>query len=122
MKVKNKSANTADIWEEKKKKKVDFSDLFNKTLIKDTARTVKKSFPRFVSIIAIVALGISVFAGMKATAPDMIETAQQYYSDTNLMDLCVQSTIGLEDADIAAISAVSGVESVMPVKTVDSER
>lgn len=119
MKVKNKSANTADIWEEKKKKKVDFSDLFNKTLIKDTARTVKKSFPRFVSIIAIVALGISVFAGMKATAPDMIETAQQYYSDTNLMDLCVQSTIGLEDADIAAISAVSGVESVMPVKTVD---
>lgn len=119
VKVKNKSANTADIWEEKKKKKVDFSDLFNKTLIKDTARTVKKSFPRFVSIIAIVALGISVFAGMKATAPDMIETAQQYYSDTNLMDLCVQSTIGLEDADIAAISAVSGVESVMPVKTVD---
>lgn len=119
VKVKNKSVNTADIWEEKKKKKVDFSDLFNKTLIKDTARTVKKSFPRFVSIIAIVALGISVFAGMKATAPDMIETAQQYYSDTNLMDLCVQSTIGLEDADIAAISAVSGVESVMPVKTVD---
>lgn len=124
VKTKEKSAKGADIWEEKKKQKksrekISFSELFDKVMMKDSARTVKKSVSRFISVVAIVALGISFFAGMNATAPDMTATAQKYYSDTNLMDICVQSTIGLDDDDVSAIKAVSGVESVMPVKTVD---
>lgn len=121
MKVKDKSENKADIFEKEPKQKQGpkLSGLFNKTLMKDTTRSIQKSVSRFVSIIAIVALGISFFAGMNATAPDMLATAQQYYSDTNLMDICVQSTIGLDGGDIAAISSMGGVESVMPVKTVD---
>lgn len=92
---------------------------FNKVLMIDTKRTVEKSLPRFISIIAIVALGISFFAGMNATAPDMLDTARDYYAQTNLMDINVQSTIGLSSEDVAAISAVEGVEAVSPVKTVD---
>lgn len=119
MKVKDKPVKNTDIKNEKGREKLKPSDLFNKMLMLDTARAIKKSLSRFISIIAIVALGISFFAGMNATAPDMIDTAAQYYKDSNLMDLCVQSTIGLESEDIAAIGAVEGVESVMPVKTVD---
>lgn len=148
MKVKEKSANKADIWADKAKAekqknqppkktktdnkakkpsakngkdsdKIKASDLFNKSLVKDATRTMRKSLSRFISMIMIVALGISFFAGMNATAPDMIATAQQYYSDTNLMDICVQSTIGLDGNNVAAIAALEGVESVMPVKTVD---
>lgn len=104
---------------EKKTEKLSFSEIFNKTLVRDATRTMQKSLSRFISIVAIVALGISFFAGMNATAPDMVETARKYYEDTNLMDICVQSTIGLDDGDIAAISSVQGVESVMPFKTVD---
>ena len=114
-----KPKKTSPNKEKASKEKMSLSELFRGTLMKDSVRTMQKSVSRFISIIAIVALGISFFAGMNATAPDMMATARQYYSDTNLMDLCVQSTIGLDDEDIAAISSVSGVQSVMGVKTVD---
>ncbi len=132
MKIQEESVNSADIWEEeeksrkkakqsaeKEKEKLDFSVIFDRVLMKDSLRSVKNSLSRFISIVAIVALGISFFAGMNATAPDMTASAQQYYSDTNLMDICVQSTIGLSASDIDAISAINGVECVMPVRTVD---
>ena len=92
---------------------------FNKSLAKDTKRTIQRSVARFISIIAIVALGISFFAGMNATAPDMIATAREYYETTNLMDLCVQSTIGITDDDLSAIAGVEGVQNVAGAKTVD---
>ncbi|MDD6022522.1 MAG: ABC transporter permease [Oscillospiraceae bacterium] len=91
----------------------------NPLLMKETGRTVEKTLYRFVSIIAIVTLGISFFAGMNATAPDMLQTAQKYYEQTNLMDISVQSTVGLTDDDVAAIGAVEGVEAAVGVKTVD---
>lgn len=70
--------------------------------------------------IAIVALGISVFAGIKATAPDLKDTASKYFLDNNLMDINVLSTIGLTDTDIYEISQLSGVEAVMPSKFADT--
>ena len=104
-----------------KKFKINFSfkrDI-NPMLMKETGRTVEKTMHRFVSILAIVTLGISFFAGMNATAPDMLQTARKYYSETNLMDIGVQSTVGLTDDDVAAIAAVEGVESAVGIKSVD---
>lgn len=92
----------------------------SKALIKDVFRSIVRTKTRFLSIIAIVALGISVFAGIKATAPDLKETAEKYFGDNNLMDLKVLSTIGLTDADVYEISQISGVESVMPSKFADA--
>lgn len=99
--------------------KFDIKRDFNKVLMTDTKRTVEKSVARFISIIAIVALGMSFFVGMSATAPDMIDTAQAYYEQTNLMDINIQSTIGLTNEDVSAIAAVEGVQGVSPMKTVD---
>ena len=45
--------------------------VMKKALFKETLRSVKRSKARYISIIAIVALGISFFGGIKATAPDM---------------------------------------------------
>ena len=90
-----------------------------KALRKEMLRSIRRSKSRYISIIAIVALGISFFAGIKATAPDMKDTAAQYFKDTNLMDIQVISPIGLDDADIAAIETVEGVERVMPSRFVD---
>lgn len=101
--------------------KIDFNfkrDI-NPMLMRETGRTIEKTLYRFISIIAIVTLGISFFAGMNATAPDMIQTAQEYYAQTNLMDISVQSTVGLTDEDVAAIAAVEGVQSAVGIKTVD---
>lgn len=92
----------------------------SKALLKDIFRSIARTKARFISIIAIVALGISVFAGIKATAPDLKDTASKYFLDNNLMDINVISTIGLTDTDIYEISQLSGVEAVMPSKFADT--
>lgn len=86
----------------------------SKALVKDTFRSIWRTKARFISIILIVALGIGFFAGIKATAPDMKETANRYFISNNLMDLRVLSTVGLEEADVDAIRQIEGVQSVMP--------
>lgn len=91
----------------------------SKILIKDALKTIEFSQSRFVSIIAIVALGISFFAGMNATAPDMFETAQKYITDTNAMDIQVISTAGFTDDDLTVIGSITGVEAVSGEKFVD---
>ena len=65
------------------------------SLLTDILRAIRKSFNRFVSIIAIVALGAGFFVGVRVTAPSMRKTAQEYFRDNNLMDLRVLSTAGL---------------------------
>ncbi len=91
----------------------------NKALFKDTWRTMERTKSRFISLVAIVALGISFFAGIHATAPDMRDTATQYYIDTNAMDLQVISTAGLTDDDVRVIAGIQGVEHVSGEKFVD---
>lgn len=90
-----------------------------KALFKETLRSIKRSKARYISIIAIVALGISFFAGIKATAPDMKDTAAEYFKNNNLMDIQVISPIGLDEEDIAAIEEIDGVDRVMASRFVD---
>lgn len=92
----------------------------NKSMLKNTFRSVTGSFSRFVAIMLIVATGFAFFAGIKAAGPDMLATAKKYYRDNNLMDLRVQSNLGLTAADAQAISEIEGVNYVMPQKFVDA--
>lgn len=87
-------------------------------LFKDARRSVERSMSRFISIIAIVALGISFFAGFSAIAPDMLDSVRQYYSDANIMDIQVMSSVGLTDKDVRDIGSISGC-TVVPEKFVD---
>lgn len=89
-------------------------------LLKNTFRSIRKSFSRFVAILLIVATGLAFFAGIKAAGPDMLATAAQYYRANNLMDLRIQSDLGLTAADAEAVAALDGVEQVMPQKFVDA--
>ena len=91
----------------------------NNVLLKDTRRTIERTRARFISLVAIVALGVSFFAGVNATAPDMRDTARQYYRDTNILDLQIVSTAGLTDEDLAVIASIQGVEYVGGEKFVD---
>ncbi|RBP66009.1 putative ABC transport system permease protein [Alkalibaculum bacchi] len=81
---------------------------------KDFFREIKKSCSRFISIFAIVFIGVAFFAGIKATAPDMKNSMDVYYDDYNLMDLQIMSTLGITDEDIKAIGKVKGVDKVQP--------
>ena len=67
---------------------------------------------RFISIFFIVALGVAFYSGIRASEPSMRITADQYFDDSELMDLKVMGTMGLTKADIKAIGKVSGIEAV----------
>ncbi|WP_407370977.1 FtsX-like permease family protein [Carnobacterium sp.] len=81
-----------------------------KALWKDIFKEMGKSKSRFFSIFAIITLGVAFFAGIKATGPDMIDTADHYYKETNLMDTKVLSTYGLNDDDKALLESIEGAD------------
>lgn len=83
-------------------------------------RTVRHSMGRFVAILLIVALGAGFYAGLRATAPDMRMTMDRYMDEYRMMDLRVVSTMGLTDADVAAVRDVAGVDGVMPAHFLDA--
>ena len=91
----------------------------NKVLITDAIRTIERSQSRFLSVIAIVALGVSFFVGTNATAPDMMDTVKKYLTDTNSMDIQIISTAGITDDEIATVQSINGVESVVGQKFID---
>lgn len=92
----------------------------NKCLLINMFRSIRRSFSRFLAILIIVATGFASFAGIKAAGPDMLKTAEKYFIDNNLMDLRIQSDLGLTAQDAQEISGVAGVDYVMPQKFVDA--
>ena len=90
-----------------------------KAFQKDSWRGIWHSMGRFVAIFAIVALGVGFFAGLKATSPDMQNTADEYYDRDRLLDVRVISTLGLTDEDIAYLSSIEGVGQVCGQRSLD---
>lgn len=79
-----------------------------RALWKDIFREIAKSKMRFLSIFLIILLGVAFYSGIKATGPDMLDTADNYYSNTHLMGVKVQSSYGLTEDDIAVLEEVEG--------------
>lgn len=84
--------------------------MMTKSLIKDFRREVKNSFTRFLSILLIVILGTAFFSGIKSSAPMMKASADKTYDSENMMDICVQGTLGMTGKDIAEILKIAGVK------------
>lgn len=91
-----------------------------RSLIKELLRDFWRNKSRFLSILAIVALGAGFFGGLKATSTDMKRTVDDYYKEQHLMDFRVVSTLGLTDADAADIRALDGVAAAAPAYRVDA--
>ncbi len=68
---------------------------------RSTFREINKSFGRFAAIFAIVALGVSMFAGLKVVRPGMIRTASDFWTSREFYDYRILSTIGYEKQDVA---------------------
>lgn len=85
-----------------------------KSLIKNTFREIKNSKARFISIMAIIALGVGFLSGIKATVPSMYQLSDDYFESQNLMDYRLVSTVGFDSEDIKAVENTEGVSSVMP--------
>lgn len=81
-----------------------------KSLQKDFRREVKSSFARFLSILLIVALGTAFFSGIKAATPVMKSSADKTYDSENMMDICIQGTLGMTGKDIVELLKIAGVK------------
>lgn len=84
-----------------------------------TLREIKGSFGRFFAILAIVALGVGFFAGLKVAKPFMIITADQYLKEQNLFDLRLLSTLGFEQEDVDFFSSEEGVKAAAGSRSFD---
>ena len=56
-------------------------------LKKTTFREIRASLGRYIAILAIVALGVGFFSGLKVTRQAMIETASDYLADSRFYAL-----------------------------------
>lgn len=86
---------------------------------KNIIRTLGSTKSRFLSIFAIVALGVGFLAGLMSTPPDMKDSAELYLDTTNFYDLRVVSTLGLTEKDAEALAAVEGIDGVQPAYSAD---
>lgn len=91
-----------------------------KTLFKDTLRSISANKLRFLSIIIIVALGISFFVGIKSASPAMGYSANEYFRINNLLDVRVTSRIAFSEEDIKKIEQLDNVDYVVKSKFVDA--
>ncbi|MBC2182222.1 FtsX-like permease family protein [Listeria sp. FSL L7-0233] len=89
-------------------------------LWKDIYREIWRSKSRFISIFMLIMLGVAFFSGLKATGPDMLLTADNYFNKYNLANFNVQSTYGIDQTDKQALEKVDGVKQVELGYTADT--
>ena len=87
--------------------------------ITNTIRTIKKSLPRFLSLIIMSLLGVMVFVGLLVTSPDMLRTLDNYYDKNNVYDIKILSSMGLIDDDISAIQKINNIKKVEGIYSTD---
>ena len=87
---------------------------------KNLLQSILKSFGRYVAIVAIIALGASMFVGLLMTKSDMVATGQKYMDEQNMFDLRLVSTYGWGEEQLAAVSKLEQVVDAEGVIYVDA--
>ena len=86
---------------------------------KNNRREWLRTLGRFFAIVAIVALGVGFFTGLRLARPAMVKTGADYIERTNLYDFQLRSTLGFTEEDAAYFAALDGVETVEPSVSAD---
>ncbi|MDR2392745.1 MAG: ABC transporter permease [Treponema sp.] len=83
-------------------------------------REIRSSLGRFLSIFAIVALGVGFLSGLLATTPDMKASVDRFFDRTNMMDLFIKATMGISRADLDALTRLEEVALVQGAYVIDA--
>ena len=65
-------------------------------------------------------LGVGFFAGIRAASPDMLNTIDKYFKESNVYDIEIVSNLGLTKEDIEELEKVENVEKVYGTYSQDS--
>lgn len=72
-------------------------------------REIRRNPGRFFAIMAIIALGVGFFAGLKVTETAMLKTGQDYLEEQKFYHFRLLSTLGLTQEDVDAFAQTDGV-------------
>ena len=82
-----------------------------KPLKKSALRAIKKNRGRYFAILAIIALGVGFFCGLRICRPAMVRAGDAYVRENNLFDYRLISTLGFTAEDQDYFAALEGVNS-----------
>ncbi|MDP4178373.1 MAG: FtsX-like permease family protein [Bacillota bacterium] len=91
-----------------------------KTFFKNLFRDIKGTLSRFLSIVIIIAVGVSFYAGVRAGSPDMKKSADYYFNKDNFMDFKLISTLGLTNSDLSEVEKQKGITKAEGSHSVDA--
>ena len=89
-------------------------------LVYTTLREIKGSLSRYLAILAIIALGVAFFTGLKVTKTAMIETLDQYMKKYEFFDVRLLSTIGFNEGDLEELRRIKEVRQVEGAISIDA--
>ncbi len=69
-------------------------------IVKNTLREIRSTFGRFFAIMAIIALGVGFFTGVRITTPAMIDTINRFLEEQQFYDYRLLSAVGWQEEDI----------------------
>lgn len=78
---------------------------------RNTFREIKKSFGRYFAILAIIAMGVAFFSGLKITQSVMVHSADVYLKDLQFYDYRLVSTLGFTEENVEALAEKEDVRA-----------
>ena len=89
-------------------------------MVKLVLREIRSHFARWLSILAIIALGVGFLAGLMETAPAMLETMRSYVRDSALYDWRAVLPGGFDETLVETAANVRGVRAAEGAMQVDA--
>ena len=89
-----------------------------KALQKSSLREIRKSLGRYLAILAIVALGVGFFCGLRVCRDAMVETGDDYLDRQSMYDYRLVSTVGFDQGDADAFRRTSPASPPPPAPSV----
>ena len=86
---------------------------------KNLTQSILKSLGRYIAIVAIIALGASMFVGLLMTKADMVATGQRFMDSQNMFDLRLMSSYGWTDRSVDEVAKLPGVVDAEGVSYLD---
>ena len=89
-------------------------------LLKHIFMKIKDNYKRFLSLICMAFLGVSFYAGIQSSSPDMLKTLDNFYDENNVYDISVISNVGLTEDDLLKLSKIKNVELAINIQEKDT--
>ena len=79
-------------------------------IAKNMIKKIIHSFGRFISLVAIILIGVGFYAGIRQSTPAIRVAENEFVREANMMDIHLLSTLGFSETDKDEIENLSSVD------------